>query len=303
MYAIMLATLMKEKKILTGRLGIVGNGRIGGALGDVFAANGWAINYFDTRTEMSTVKSLAELGQKSDAVIIAAPSWTNRKIVEELKPHIKDKLVVTVAKGVEPGFVTMEEMFQEVAQGHFDHGVIHGPMLAGEIAQKKPAAVLLATTAHRWADRFSDTSQVRIVYSDDPYSIALCGVLKNIFAITLGVNDGLQLGDNSKGALAVSIINEFQRVLADLGGDPEQALSLAGLGDFLATGWSDLSFNHRMGKMLVIDPKSTEPKGEGVGALQEIKAKIDFDNYPILGVTYRIVFEAADPKLIIKNLL
>lgn len=283
------------------RLGIVGNGRIGSALGNVFIANGWTINYFDTRQEVSTVKSLAELAETSDVIIIGAPSWTNRKIAQELKPHATDKLIVTVAKGVEPGFITMEEVLHEIADGHFDHGVIYGPMLASEIAEQKPAAIVLATTAHRWADKFSGTSQLRIVYNDDPHSIALCGVLKNIFAITLGINDGLQLGHNSKGALTVNIICEFQRLLADLGGDPEQALSLAGLGDLLATGWSDLSFNHRMGKMLVVDPKSTEPKGEGVGALKEIQARINLEHYPLLEATYRIVFESADPRLIIQR--
>jgi glycerol-3-phosphate dehydrogenase (NAD(P)+) len=283
---------------LAKRLGIVGNGRIGSALGTVLAANGWKVNYFDTRKEVSTVKNLAELGAGSDVIILAAPSWTNRKVAEELKPHISGKLLVTVAKGVEPGFLTMEEVLQEVAQGHFDHGVIYGPMLAGEIAEEKPAAVLLATAAHKWAADFQNTARLRIVYNDDPYSIALCGVLKNIFAITLGINDGLKLGYNAKGALAVNIIDEFQRLLADLGGNPEEALSLAGLGDLLATGWSDLSFNHRMGKMLATEPAATEPKGEGVISLKEIKTKVELSNYPVLQATYRIVFDSADASII-----
>jgi glycerol-3-phosphate dehydrogenase (NAD(P)+) len=285
---------------VTKRLGIVGNGKIGSALGDVFTTNGWSLNFFDSRKEASTVKSLAELGEASDVIIIAAPSWTNRKIAEELKPHLTEKLLVTVAKGVEPGFITMEDVFKDVAAGHFDHGVLHGPMLAAEIAEQKPAAILIATNSHRWADSFNGTSQLKIVYSDDPYSIALCGVLKNIFAITLGLNDGLHLGHNSKGALAVSIMGEFQRLLADLGGDPEQAFSLAGLGDLLATGWSDLSFNHRIGKLIAADPASAEPKGEGVMALKEIKAQVDLKNYPILESTYAIVFESASPERIIQ---
>jgi glycerol-3-phosphate dehydrogenase (NAD(P)+) len=287
---------------LAKRVGIVGNGRIGGALGNVLASNGWDVNYFDTRVEARTVKNLVELGEVSDVINIAAPSWTNRAIAEELKAHITGKLLVTVAKGVEPGFVTMEEVLQDVAQGHFDHGVIYGPMLAGEIAEKKPAAVLLATTAHKWAAEFSGTKGLNIVYNDDPYSIALCGVLKNIFAITLGISDGLKLGHNAKGALMVGIIGEFQRLLADLGGNPEEALSLAGLGDLLATGWSDLSFNHRIGKMIATDPKSTEPKGEGVTSLQEIKAKVELKHYSLLGATYDIIFESADPLLIAQTI-
>lgn len=276
-------------------LGIVGNGRIGAALGEALATDGWTVNYFDTRQEVSSVKSLAELASSSDVIIIAAPSWTNRAIAQELKPHAKGKLIVTVAKGVEPGFLTMEDVLSQVSQGQFDHGVLYGPMLASEIIVKKPATILLATASKKWAGNFTNTSHLKIIYNDDPVSIALCGVLKNIFAISLGVSDGLKLGYNAKGALAVSIMNEFQRLLADLGGDPEQALSLAGLGDLLATGWSDLSFNHRMGKMIAVNPKSQEPKGEGAVALKEIKSKVDLKDYPVLGATYAIVFESANP--------
>ncbi len=277
------------------RLGIVGNGRIGAALGGALSRDNWRVKYFDARKEVSGVKSLDELGKTSDVIIIAAPSWTNRDIATELKPHAKDKLIVTVAKGVEPGFLTMEDMLTEVSGGHFDHGVLYGPMLASEIANQKPATILLATASSKWSNSFSGNSKLKIIYSDDPTSIALCGVLKNIFAISLGINDGLELGHNSKGALAVSIIDEFQRLLSDLGGDPKQANSLAGLGDLLATGWSNLSFNHRMGTLLVKDPGNHPPKGEGVAALKEIKAKVDFTDYPVLGATYRIVFESAKP--------
>lgn len=284
-------------------LGIVGNGRIGSALGDVFSVNGWKVNYFDNNEDACSVKSLGELGDVSDVIIIAAPSWVNREIAVKLRSHVSGKLVVTVAKGVEPKFINMAEVLKEVADGHFDHGVMYGPMLASEISEKKPAAVLFATSAHKWANSFKCSSRLQIVYNDDPYSTALCGVLKNIFAITLGINDGLKLGHNSKGALAVGIMDEFQRLLAELGGQPEQAFGLAGLGDLLATGWSDMSFNHRMGKMIAIDAKSNQPKGEGVAALKEIKTKVDLKNYPLLNTTYRVVFEDANPLLIAQNLL
>ena len=281
------------------RLGIVGNGRIGAALGGALGKGNWGVKYFDARKELSSVTSLAELGEASDVIIIAAPSWTNREIALELKPHAKGKLIVTVAKGVEPGFLTMEDMLAHVSGGSFDHGVLYGPMLASEIANEKPASLLLATSSSKWANTFSDNSKLKIIYSDDPKSIALCGVLKNIFAISLGINDGLGLGHNSKGALAVGIIDEFQRLLSKLGGDPKQANSLAGLGDLLATGWSDLSFNHRMGKLLAKDPENHPPKGEGVASLREIKAKVDLTDYPVLGATYAIVFESAKPSTIL----
>ena len=58
-----------------------------------------------------------------------------------------------------------------------------------------------------------------------------------------------------------------------------------------------------MGKMIAIDAKSNQPKGEGVAALKEIKTKVDLKNYPLLNTTYRVVFEDANPLLIAQNLL
>ncbi len=291
--------MCNNARYMVKKLGVIGNGNIGAALGQVFADNGWRVEYFDTVPSKRTVNTLGELADKSDVIIIAAPSWANRQIAEDMMPEATGKLVTTVAKGVEAGFVTMDKVLADVSKGRFDYGVINGPMLATEISNGKPAAMTLATTGQQWTDGFGKNSQLRVEHCDDPYSIALCGVLKNIYAVALGVNDGLELGHNAKGAMAVTILEEFGRLLGDLGGDPKQALSLAGLGDLLATGWSDLSFNHRIGRLIAKDP-STEPRGEGITSLKEISAKIELANYPIVTALHQIVFEGAQAQTIRK---
>ncbi|MEK7599856.1 MAG: hypothetical protein AAB462_02385 [Patescibacteria group bacterium] len=279
------------------RLGVVGNGNIGAALGQVFVDDGWRVEYFDTVESKRTVATLGELAQKSDVLIIAAPSWANRQIAEDMLPEAEGKLVTSVAKGVEAGFITMDKVLADVSKGRFDYGVIHGPMLASEITKGLPAAMTLATTGQQWTNGFGKNSQLRVEYCDDPYSIALCGVLKNIYAVALGVNDGLGLGHNAKGALAVNILEEFSQLLSDLGADPKQAYSLSGIGDLLATGWSDLSFNHRIGRLIAKDP-STEPRGEGITSLKEIGSKIKLSDYPIVYALHKIVFEGAQPQIL-----
>lgn len=275
-------------------LGIVGHGQIGTALGNVCAKHDWRVEYFDSSPELCTVGSLEELATTSQIVIIAAPSRTNRAIAEALAPHMSGKLLVSVAKGVEPGFVTVDQILADVSQGSFDTGLLYGPMLAAEIHDKKPAAIMLATTSNRWASTFADIEQIKIVHTDDVRSVALCGVLKNIFAIAFGINDGLDLGYNSKAALAVEIVQEFRSLLEALGGDPDAALSLVGMGDLLATGWSKISFNYSIGKEFALHPSTTKPRGEGVLALQELPAQIDLGEYPIVSALYDIIFNQAE---------
>lgn len=277
----------------TKTIGIVGHGHIGSALGNVFKKHGWQIDYFDIVPELQTVHSLGELAQKCQIVIIAAPSRVNRKVAQQLAPKLEGKLLVSVAKGVEPGFVTVDQILAEVSQGKFDTGLLYGPMLAAEITDKKPASIMLATESERWAHTFDKIEQIKIVHTEDVRSVALCGVLKNIFAIAFGINDGLNLGVNSKAALAVEIIDEFQRLLEALGGNPRAALSLVGMGDLLATGWGQTSFNYNVGRELAQHPDTAEPKGEGVLALEELPSKVELENYKVAAGLYKIIFKQA----------
>ncbi|CAL8075554.1 unnamed protein product [Calicophoron daubneyi] len=45
------------------------------------------------------------------------------------------------------------------------------------------------------------TSYFRLVISDDPVGVELCGALKNVVSIAAGIVDGLEQGDNTKSAI------------------------------------------------------------------------------------------------------
>ena len=111
----------------------------------------------------------------------------------------------------------------------------------------------------------------------------------------MGLNDGLNLGSNSKGTLTVNIIREFSRLLVELGGDMSLTLSEAGIGVLLATGYSEQSFNNKTGKKLASNPDRNELKGEGVAALKEINAKVNLGYYPVVQTIYNISFKNAKP--------
>jgi glycerol-3-phosphate dehydrogenase (NAD(P)+) len=85
----------------------------------------------------------------------------------------------------------------------------------------------------------------------DMRGVALAGVLKNIYAIGLGIADGLQWGDNKKSRLVTQAIEEMAIIMQALGGKKESAFGGAGLGDLVATGYSPYSRNRRVGYELV----------------------------------------------------
>jgi len=65
--------------------------------------------------------------------------------------------------------------------------------------------------------------------------------LKNIYALLLGMADGLGTTDNRKGYLTAKATNEMADIIEILGAKKETAFSVAGLGDLVATGFSECS--------------------------------------------------------------
>jgi glycerol-3-phosphate dehydrogenase len=109
------------------------------------------------------------------------------------------------------------------------------------------------------------------------------------------MNDGLHLGDNAKGKLAVRTLNEMKQVLHDLDADAAMADSLAGIGDLLTTGLGDSSFNYRVGKTIAEGIASTRVKSEGLVALEELSKTnvLDIKKYPILHLLNQTVYHYA----------
>jgi len=282
-------------------IGIIGHGAIGTALGNVFTQAEAAILFWDQLKERSTVNTLPDLITPSDVIILAVPSWVNRSLAQQIADNLQpggQKLVISVSKGVEKGFVTVDQILSQESQGRFDYGLLYGPMLAEDLAIFKPTAAVLAVSNERWHNALSlhPNQALRLQYSTDLPSVAWCGALKNIYALGFGMLEGLEAGTNANGVFSVRVLAELRQVLTDRHLDPQLADGLAGLGDVLATGWSGLSFNHRIGKAIAERLGVEKPRGEGPNSLAEIKQVIELERYPIIQTLYNIVYADKPPQ-------
>src|SRR5688572_17812264 len=237
------------ESILT-QVGIVGAGELGHALGRALTAAHLQVLYYDRESSRSTTGSIEDLVRTCQVLLLCVPSWAVKDVAKQIShaahPH-EPRVVITLAKGVEPGFVTMDKLLRDRLPAHYDVGVLYGPMIAGEIDRDRPAHGVLALSDPRWFSalrtHFAD-SRIYVDMSGDMHGVAVCAVLKNVYAIGFGILDGLHLGLNSKGKLAVLVLAEMRRLLSELHAEPSTAEGVAGLGDLLATGFSDDSFNY-----------------------------------------------------------
>ena len=116
--------------------------------------------------------------------------------------------------------------------------VLSGPNHAVEVAQRIPAAGVIGS-AHRNCSipckRRFRCRTFRAYTSDDVTGIQLGGALKNVFAISAGVSDGFNMGDNAKAGLVTRALAEMMRLGVALGGRRETFFGLSGVGDLMVT--------------------------------------------------------------------
>jgi glycerol-3-phosphate dehydrogenase (NAD(P)+) len=285
------------KKIL-----IIGAGEIGKALGGIFEKNtGFLVEYWDKDSEkLSVKKEFSEVVSGVDFIFLCIPSWAVRDVLEKSLNFLKKDAVVTcLSKGIEKDSQkTMSEVLAELLPKGQNFALLGGPMIAEEIAEGKFSAGVVASEKEEVFEKIKplfENSNTKVEYSKDVYGVALCGVLKNIYALLLGMADGLGSTDNRKGYLTAKAINEMAGIIEILGGKKETAFSVAGLGDLIATGFSECSHNWCTGCKIAKGEKDATSEGtNSLSVILEI-LKEKSNKFSILTTLDKIVNEKKDP--------
>lgn len=316
------------------RIGIIGAGSFGTALSKVFIDAGnevqiWAreadivdqINQhhhnpaylpdLELPKELKAVKTLQEVVQNQQLLVLATPSHTLRKMAESIKPMLKgNEVVITVSKGIEQDtFMTMSQVLVEALKGVITSdqiGVLYGPSHAEEVAHQKPTTVVAASYSTRTATYIQNTcmtSMFRIYVNNDVLGVEIGGSVKNIMAIAAGVIDGAGWGDNTKAALITRGLHEIKRMGVQFGAHTDTFSGLTGMGDLIVTCTSEHSRNRRLG-LEIGKGKSLDEVVEGMDMVAEgVKttravyywAKKHGIEMPITTAIYQVLFEGMNP--------
>jgi glycerol-3-phosphate dehydrogenase (NAD(P)+) len=132
--------------------------------------------------------------------------------------------------------------------------MLSGPSIANEFALGLPTVVVLAGQNRNdllAVSHLLDSQTFRTRFSEDEIGVELGGVLKNIYAIGLGMFDGQGIQSvNFRAAYLTIAVEEMARIGVGLGAKLETFLYLSGMGDLLATSMSEHSHNRKMGELL-----------------------------------------------------
>ncbi|WP_028050241.1 NAD(P)H-dependent glycerol-3-phosphate dehydrogenase [Cellulomonas sp. URHD0024] len=189
----------------------------------------------------------------ADLVAIAIPSQSARALLTPLRPLVPaHSVAVSLMKGVE---LSTDRRMSEVVADSFDIpasrvAVVSGPNLALEIAQRQPTATVVASTSEATAQFVANacaSAYFRPYTNGDVVGVELCGAVKNVIALAVGISQGRGLGYNTMATVITRGLVEMTRLGLALGADADTFPGLAGLGDLMATCASPDSRNHALG--------------------------------------------------------
>ena len=323
-----------EYKIGTdARCAVIGYGSWATAIVGLLAANSQRVGWYvrnpevleSLRTEGRNPRYLSDLEfdrdciapsddldavvRDADIVILATPSAYLKDFLAPLTVPLGDKFVVSAIKGIVPGD------YQTVVEYVHDHyglsykqiGLFTGPSHAEEVSRGKLSYLTVVCTdpenARRIGEKFAG-GNIRLSYSTDLYGIEYAAILKNIYALAVGLAVGLGYGDNFLAVLIANSAGEMTRFLKESYPDERDTQVSAYLGDLLVTCYSVYSPNRRLGLLIghgcTVKSALNEMTmvAEGYFAADcirhvNLRHKIDM---PIAGMVYRVLYEGASAR-------
>lgn len=260
---------------------MLGCGAFGTAIANVLAENGHLVNLWCLENgviqsiKKSRINKLYLPGIKlsknivptaeikdaiSDCEFIfeAVPVKYLRPILLQAKSFVnKDQIWVCLSKGIEkdsnlfPSQVI--EDLQEV-QTCLKIAAISGPTFANDIAVLQLAGVDVGSSNREVAEKVSGLfkgSNLKTAIKEDIIGVQVCGALKNLVAIGVGIIEGFGFGESTKSFMLNECIAQMRDFANIVGAKPETIYGLSGYGDLVATCMGTCSRNLKFGKDLV----------------------------------------------------
>lgn len=197
-----------------------------------------------------------EVVRDADIVVLAMPSAFMKKFLEPLTESLSDKIVVSVVKGIIPGdYLTIVEHMHRHYDVPMEHlCVVTGPSHAEEVGQCRLSYLTVASENEATAEKVRTllaNDYFRCTISDDVLGVEGAAIMKNVYALAVGIAVGLRHGDNFLAVLIAGCASEMKHFLDEAVPIANRDINAAAyMGDLLVTCYSPLSRNRRLGTLL-----------------------------------------------------
>lgn len=257
---------------------------------------------FSTRFIHKRIKAFSEISDfsKADCIFLAIPSKAILTFCESIKKYVKDDtLIVNLAKGMsdQGAFITEKLPFSKKAS-------LKGPTFAIELLNGFPSAFTFGGEKSDFEFLKSEILQhtaITLDYTKDIRAVELLSILKNMYAIAIGLVSGRYNSPNVDFLIYTKSVNEMRKFLTLFDCDNTTIFKYCGMGDLGLTSLNDLSRNRTLGllvgKGFIQDNKSTTVI-EGYRTIklmyETTKENNVADQYPIVNALYKLMYKEED---------
>ena len=320
------------------RVAVIGAGSWGTTLAKVLGDNGRKVWLWTRREELArgindkhenadylpnvrlsdnveATHDLERIAKSCHLILMVVPSHGMRAAARELGDFLSgEHVLIHASKGIEEGsFKRMSEILREETCVR-KIGVLSGPNLAKELANKQPTGTLVASHFDEVYERAAavlNNDYFRVYGGRDVIGAEVGGAFKNIVALAAGVAAGLGFGENTKALLLTRGLSEMARYGMAMKAELLTFGGMAGMGDLIATCSSPLSRNHQVGARLAAGESLQEIQkqmrmvAEGVKtthAVHDYAVKKGID-LPIVKAVYHLLYEGGDVPTLMRDLM
>lgn len=242
--------------------------------------------------------------KNTDVLFLAVPSSITVEYVRENYQLFKSSaILVNLAKGFGENNRTIAESIATFTS----HCVssLKGPTFARDIINNQPTGFTVACSDESVFQVFSKIflgTNIYLDFSKDVRGVEILSILKNIYAIAMGIADAHYDSPNLRFLFLTKAFREMRDILGFCGGREETMFHYCGYGDFSLTALNDLSRNRTLGLLIgkgffvkdISDKVTLEGKIAVKIFCDDILGKDSSSRYPIIHELYKVFNEDYD---------
>ncbi len=199
---------------------------------------------------------IADAVKDAQVIFFVVRSGAMESVMKAVVTHLAPgSILVDVSKGLHPKTNEMIPVMMKRMLGRKKASVVSltGPAVAQQICEGHPAVLVAASSvqlACKQVKTVLENKSVKVLLGEDMVGGEVVQSFKNVYAIGLGMAQGLGFPFNTQAILFTLALGEIAQLNKKMGGKMETVYGFAGLGDFLTTAMSSEGRNRRFGECL-----------------------------------------------------